>query len=69
MEAVCSSEASVSTNKSTRSYNPEDHHRYLRRRENLKRHALTLHSFLLFKSLIIIKINQIKSVTKMGIIS
>jgi hypothetical protein len=36
MEAVCSSETLASTNKSTRRYYPEDQHRYLHRRENLK---------------------------------
>jgi hypothetical protein len=36
MEAVCSSETLVSTFKSTWHYNPEDQHRHLHRRENLR---------------------------------
>jgi hypothetical protein len=36
MEAVCFSATLVSTDKSTRRYNPEDQHRHLHRRENLK---------------------------------
>jgi hypothetical protein len=38
MQAVCTSETLVSTNTSTRRYNPEDQHRHLHRRENLESH-------------------------------
>jgi hypothetical protein len=45
MEAVSSSETSVSNNQSTRCYIPEDHHLHTRRRENLKSHPLKFCSF------------------------
>jgi hypothetical protein len=38
MEAVCSSETKVSTYESTRRHNPEEQHRQLHHRENLKYH-------------------------------
>jgi hypothetical protein len=38
METLCFSEMLVSTYKSTRRHNPEDQHRHLHRRENLKFH-------------------------------
>jgi hypothetical protein len=40
MEAICYSEMLVSTSKSARRYNPEDHHRNLYCRENLKKSLL-----------------------------
>jgi hypothetical protein len=38
MEVLCSSETLVSTNTSTRRYNPKDQQGHLRRCENLKSH-------------------------------
>jgi hypothetical protein len=38
IEAVCLSETLASTYKSTRRHSPEDQHRHLHRRENLKSH-------------------------------
>jgi hypothetical protein len=42
IEAVCSSETSVSTYKSTRRFDPEDKHRHLHHRKNLRSHASNL---------------------------
>jgi hypothetical protein len=42
METVCFSETSVSTYKTARRHNPEEQHRHLHRRENLKSHILGL---------------------------
>jgi hypothetical protein len=39
IETVCFAKTLVSTYKSTRTYNPEYHHRKLHRRENLKHQA------------------------------
>jgi hypothetical protein len=40
MEEIFSSETLVSTYKSTRRHNPQDHHGYLRHRENLTSHIV-----------------------------
>jgi hypothetical protein len=45
MEEECFSETLASTDKSTRRYNPEDQHRHLHRRENLRSHMIGQVSF------------------------
>jgi hypothetical protein len=52
METVCFSETLVSTYKSTRRYNPEDQHRHLRRRENLKSHVLLYFLFTVVRNVL-----------------